>query len=131
MKLDTILTIIFGVMIIVVASLLFILFTKRSDTTTINTSPTVQNQGESPATGTPFLVPFEYTVVEVTETQISLNGERGLLSLPQDPDTVTVYFQEGDKKIPASLTDVRIGLKANLVINPGVSAELSLIRKGK
>jgi len=131
MKLDKILTIIFGVMIIVVVSLLFVLLKSRSNIPSPSLAPDVQNYTQAPEKDKPFEVPFDYVVTKITTSQIFLEGKNGEISVPQDPDKVTVFFQEGDQTIPASLTDAQIGLEANLTINPGVSAELYLIPNKK
>jgi len=118
-------------MIILVISLIFIYLKNKQEQVSNITAPPTQKSVQTQEENRPIAIPFEYIVKSVDPDQIILNGERGDLSLPNSPDKITVFFQEADKNIPAKLEDVTKGLKANLIIIPGVSAELYLISKDK
>jgi len=126
MKLNQVLSIVLGVLFIIVVGLFFIFLKNRPQNATVRTTPSQPKSTQPTKSLTPIQIPFTYTIKVVTPDQIILNGEKGDLSLPNDPSKVAIFFQEKDKKTPATLKDVKEGLKANLVMIPGVSAKLYL-----
>jgi hypothetical protein len=117
-----------GIVLVAVMGLFLIYIVKQPKSNT-PTPSAPEAQEKLPERGTPYLVPFDYSVTNVSEDQIILNGEKGELILPQDPEKVAVFFDKGGDRTPAQLSDVQVGMKANLNINPGVSAELYLIQE--
>jgi len=76
----------------------------------------------------PIVVPFDYTITSVADDTILMNGEKGEMMLPNDPSVVTVFFRENGVDTPTTLSEVKAEMKANLVLDPGKSATLYLIK---
>ena len=76
----------------------------------------------------PIVVPFDYTITSVADDTILMNGEKGEMMLPNDPIVVTVFFRENGVDTPTTLSEVKAEMKANLVLDPGKSATLYLIK---
>ena len=76
----------------------------------------------------PIVVPFDYTITSVVDDTILMNGEKGEMMLPNDPSVVTVFFRENGVDTPTTLSEVKAEMKANLVLDPGKSATLYLIK---
>ncbi len=68
-------------------------------------------------------VPFDYTVESISGSEILINGEFGLMHLPNNPEQVTVkkIGQEGSY-INAKISDLSTGQRVELELNPGKSA---------
>ena len=88
----------------------------------------VGTQAQNTSTPGPIVVPFDYTITSVTDDTILMNGEKGEMILPNDPSVVTVFFRENGVDTPTTFSEVKAEMKANLVIDPGKSATLYLIR---
>ncbi|PIZ64694.1 hypothetical protein COY14_04270 [Candidatus Roizmanbacteria bacterium CG_4_10_14_0_2_um_filter_36_9] len=85
-------------------------------------------EAQNTSTPGPIVVPFDYTITSVTDDTILMNGEKGEMILPNDPSVVTVFFRENGVDTPTTFSEVKAEMKANLVIDPGKSATLYLIR---
>lgn len=72
-------------------------------------------------------VPFDYTVSTIDQSNIVITGENGDLTLPNDPNIITVYMGDKTNAEPATIADLQIGQKIQLVMVPGQSASVYIL----
>ena len=69
---------------------------------------------------TPIQVPFSYTVTEVKDNILVLEGEKGKMRLTTDPTKLHVYLgSKEENPQPADISVVKVGMKAQLKMIPG------------
>ena len=65
-------------------------------------------------------VPFDYIVEDISDSEIVVNGDLGLMHLPNDPAQVTVRkMEQAGSYANAKISDLSIGQRVELEIKPG------------
>ncbi len=72
-------------------------------------------------------VPFNYEVARISERLITLQGERGLMRLANDPTKVQVFLGTPTDSSPTNLSALREGQKIMLKMIPGQSAWIYIV----
>ena len=72
-------------------------------------------------------VPFNYTVTEVTDANITLNAESGNLLLPNDAEAVKVYNGMPPLATDSSIANLAVGNIIHLRLIPGENAWLYVL----
>lgn len=76
----------------------------------------------------PVVAPVSAKIVTVSETMIVINGKDGEMTLPKDPSIVTVLRRSGDQTTVSSLSEVAVGMSADVnIIKPGEQVHLILL----
>lgn len=115
-----------GVIILVIIGIIQI-STGSKKPATQQTAP--QTTVATPTTGslTPINIPFDYRVVSVSASRIVLNGDKGNLTLTNNPKLITVYKGTPTNNTPAAFTDVKEGNKIKIEAIPGVSIKVYIL----
>jgi len=92
---------------------------------TLEEVPAASTAEDKPAR---FKANIDYTVKGIDDNYILLEGEKGEMALPKDPDQVKVYVRTVDTDTEVAIAEIKIGDRTQLEIVPGKSAWLYLLR---
>lgn len=89
----------------------------ESDTSLSAVSPT--------SLPSPTFPPLSRTIKSIDDQRIVVTAQEGDMTVPKDPDIVSVYRRKGDELIPATFDDVEVGQKVTVkIIIPGKKGDL-------